>query len=610
MGCHSNRLVRGQVSGRPSSQLKPLFAAMIACGVLPCSGAMAATITVTDGGDAGTGSTCTLRQAIESANTNIAVGSCLAGDAGLDTVSLLGRSGTITLVGGQIAVTESLTINGPGAAQLAISGGNAGRVFDLVDSGQADTVFTTLSIDGLTVRDGRVTDENGGCIRAQNTSQEGLLVLTNSIVSGCTATSTAGAYTTGAGGGIYGDGNNTSDKYTTPAVLLQNSTVSGNHAGTMGGGIFAYSLRLESSVVSGNTVDGVTIGQDTGKYTAAGGGAAGLFSIINNSTLSGNRVAASAAPASSNAINSGALGGGLFAVLALIQNSTISQNSVFGPSAAQGATNAMIAGGGLVAEGGGFIVNSTISGNLATGQPMSGTGGATTNSVSGGGLWMGQKYSGTALYNSTVAGNTVTSSDAAGATNTLGPAGLAWIISSGGSSPAMYSSIVANSSGGSDVGCLQIPALTACTTPLAIGGDHNLVRSVDATVTLPPDTLSANPMLAPLANHGGTVAGAPGAPDTGPVQTQPLSAGSPAVDAGSITAAPPFGPLTYDQRGMGFPRVVGAAADIGAFEGNVAGPAPTPIPTLGPLALALLSTLLGLLGFPRRLRRDESGPPA
>ena len=84
---------------------------------------------------------------------------------------------------------------------------------------------------------------------------------------------------------------------------------------------------------------------------------------------------------------------------------------------------------------------------------------------------------------------------------------------------------------------------------LAVTGANSLVMVAYPAITLPGDTLDADPLLLPLADNGG------------PTQTLALSAGSPAIDTGNNAAA-----LDFDQRGDGYPRVVGAAADIGAFE--------------------------------------------
>jgi len=53
----------------------------------------------------------------------------------------------------------------------------------------------------------------------------------------------------------------------------------------------------------------------------------------------------------------------------------------------------------------------------------------------------------------------------------------------------------------------------------------------------------------------------------GPTRTLSLQPGSPAIDTGANAAG-----LAFDQRGVGFPRVSGAAADIGAYELQVATP--------------------------------------
>src|SRR5208337_519192 len=65
-----------------------------------------------------------------------------------------------------------------------------------------------------------------------------------------------------------------------------------------------------------------------------------------------------------------------------------------------------------------------------------------------------------------------------------------------------------------------------------------------------------NPMLGPLANNGG------------PTQTMALLPGSPAIDAGSVALAVDASgnSLTTDQRGAGFPRIMGGTVDIGAYE--------------------------------------------
>jgi len=65
---------------------------------------------------------------------------------------------------------------------------------------------------------------------------------------------------------------------------------------------------------------------------------------------------------------------------------------------------------------------------------------------------------------------------------------------------------------------------------------------------VPSDTIFADPLLAPLADNGGLT------------PTHALLSGSPAIDAGDD------GGWDTDQRGTGYPRVLNAHADIGAYE--------------------------------------------
>src|SRR5262249_33844418 len=89
-------------------------------------------LTVTSDADAGLGS---LRAAIANANSG-------------DTIKFASSVHLIALTTGQLAITKSLTIDGPGADKLTVSGSNSSRVF-AVSSG------VQVTIDGLTVANGR-----------------------------------------------------------------------------------------------------------------------------------------------------------------------------------------------------------------------------------------------------------------------------------------------------------------------------------------------------------------------------------------------------------------------------------------------------------------------
>jgi hypothetical protein len=84
-----------------------------------------------------------------------------------------------------------------------------------------------------------------------------------------------------------------------------------------------------------------------------------------------------------------------------------------------------------------------------------------------------------------------------------------------------------------------------------LSGDHDFIGD-PADVVVPPDTLTGDPMLAPLGYKGG------------PTMVHALITGSGAIDTGSNPLD-----LAYDQRGAPYSRVVGSGADIGAYETQI-----------------------------------------
>src|SRR5262245_35418054 len=106
-----------------------------------------ATYTVTNNSNSGAGS---LRQAIINAN----------GSGGADTINFLVIPSPITLTTGEIAINDALTIKGPGANLLTVSGNNSSRIFNT--SGAA--AGANININGLTLTGGNepAAGANGG----------------------------------------------------------------------------------------------------------------------------------------------------------------------------------------------------------------------------------------------------------------------------------------------------------------------------------------------------------------------------------------------------------------------------------------------------------------
>ena len=285
---------------------------------------MLAQVTVTTTADIGAGS---LRQAIidanaTSANDDIVFASSLFTN-GVSTITL----GSAALP--DIAATSgagSLTITGPGASSLIISGnnGNTNRNFSIFKIASGGN----LTISGVTVSGAQTTDTygKGGCI-----INSGALNISNSVITG-NSVSGSSSY----GGGIQ---NNTS------AVLtISNTTISGNSSANHAGGINNNgTITITSSTISGNTA------------ANAGGGFVNIGTLsIFNSTIFGN-------------IATNASGGGIFNNTALnITNTTIASNSA-------------VSGGGILGNGGSLNIANTIIANSTSGGDYAGSGTIGTN---------------------------------------------------------------------------------------------------------------------------------------------------------------------------------------------------------------------------------------
>jgi CSLREA domain-containing protein len=259
------------------------------------AGASAATITVDSSGDeynnipASTG--CTLREAVQAANTDAAFGGCLAG-SGSDVIELqvdvnLAIDGE-TSQAGDLDVLEGLIVDG--------AGGPGGRAH--IASDTEDRVFTAsadLTLQDLEISGGDVPEEgepnDGGAVLSQGAAIE----ISRSHLHGNHAEE---------GGAVFSEGpvevfdseisNNTAVNYSGAIgmegndLTIDQSTIAGNQVldddeGGFGGGIGQYAggtLNMDNSTVSGNSAP-------------AGGGiafanAAGMSLNIENSTIAGN----------------------------------------------------------------------------------------------------------------------------------------------------------------------------------------------------------------------------------------------------------------------------------------------------------------------------------
>ena len=286
---------------------------------------------ITVNGD-GTVGTCSLADAITSANTDTATGYCPAG-SDADTITL---TVDVTLAAALPAVASDITIEGGGHT---IHGDDTFTVLTVQSGGNLMLNQATISgaaIPGprpagtpthnrassgdrdsaLAHHSGKPTHDRAGINRPDDASSGGIynsgtLTVTNSTITGHTA---------GYGAGIFNAG----------AATVTDSTISYNTANYSGGGIANANggdTTVTNSTLSGNAANNSTEGSANGGGMVNYGGTL----LVQNSTISGNTALASTT-------YSTARGGGIstYSGSLTLTHSTIANNNAFGDYSSEG----------------------------------------------------------------------------------------------------------------------------------------------------------------------------------------------------------------------------------------------------------------------------------
>ena len=525
----------------------------------------AATFPVTNTNDNGPGS---LRDALAQAEST----------PGLDTIAMTGLAGTIVLSSGPLEITDSVAIRGPGRSLLTIDG-SGDRLFsiDLTACGREVTVadvtlanslvainaFQAGDLDyfhcpdlglqnsRLTVDRVTIQDSMRGVFAAARWAEMEVEIV-DSLLTG------------------NGDAIQTPDNSYIGAVTdltIARTSIAGN----TGSGVVHASgpLNMRDSEVT-----------DNGDYGIASANAFGDSLNLVRSRVVRNRLGIDVWQSGFAIRDSIVSGNGSYGINAragyaftdvAIERSTIADNAGSGIQVHFYETaNVAIDDSSLTGNGGGGIslqgigrtaanlsvTNSTISGN----HGLQGAGIFTTSDCAPGQM---------IVRNTTVTGNTVS-----------------------GSGGGIYIGYSASGSYGCPSGLTLENTIVAGNSAEDAGPDlfgrfdvaFSLVGDSDAATldeTVPGSSLlGIDPLLGPLADNGG------------PTLTHLPLPGSPLIDAGDPGFTPP---PDFDQRGDGFPRVVGGRIDIGAVEVGEAGPTAsgawiTSLPAAGyaPPALAVL----------------------
>ena len=259
-----------------------LIAVAAALCLLTAQVAHAATINV--------GSTCSLPNAITSANGDTATGGCTAG-SGADTINLSGMSSPYVLTAAMADISSNITIEGHGKT---IHGNDTYRIFNVTSSGR-------LTLNRVTLERGEVDNSNfggailnAGSVKITNSAiqngdagyggaitSSGSLTIINSAVSSNSANATDGA-----GGALYLTGGATT---ISSSAMMSNSAVAGGAIHLSSG-----NLTISNSTIAIGSVSGSAGG--AGIYVGSGAGTVTLTHVtlyentLSNASASGSEL--------------------------------------------------------------------------------------------------------------------------------------------------------------------------------------------------------------------------------------------------------------------------------------------------------------------------------
>lgn len=306
--------------GTPARFLTGILIAALLLVMMPGPATFAGTLITVDTTDDELNSDgdCSLREAIQAANTDSAVDDCPAG-SGADMISVPSGTYVLDLTGpsedgnatGDLDIVSDVQLTGAGSTLTVIDGFDFDRVFHI----GANSTSPSVQLSDLTIQNGSVSTDIGGGVFVEDGSVE--------IADAAIQENFAGS-----GGGVgLGLG----------SASLTDSSITKNAAVNFGGGI---STAGSSGPL---TLDGVLVQANVAQGHNGGGLRTGGVTTVLNSVIVENVAQATH-------------GGGIYVFTSsstLIAGTTVEFNQSVGN------------GGGINNQGALTIINSTISGNAA-----------------------------------------------------------------------------------------------------------------------------------------------------------------------------------------------------------------------------------------------------